>query len=311
MNCRTDRQIVRSPSQPDARRRRRTAAAAIAAVTAAVVLAGCGSRIAGAQAEQAAVPAAPQLAVTANSGCVQATPVFARALSVLNQLRHGAVTAAGARRLLAAGQAETRKLARTTSDDVLQENLAEASDAFAAFRSVMMHRNAPAYQRTFTDLAGKLTGFRRICSVGNSDFGDGTRGWAATGSNTALTRSATAHDARWSLRVTNAGTALATAGLTDSPPWVASTLKGPERIGLWARALTGTPAVTLRVVELSGGTVVGSNQVTMRLDSTFRFEGLTYQVRRPGASSLSVTVSAAGMAPGHAFLVDDITIVRG
>jgi hypothetical protein len=37
---------------------------------------------------------------------------------------------------------------------------------------------------------------------------------------------------------------------------------------------------------------------------------LTYRIRRPGASRLSVTVSAAGLAPGRAFLVDDITIVR-
>jgi len=292
-------------------RRWRAAAAAVTAVTAAAVLTGWGHEVLGAQPGRAPASAAPELAVAANSGCVQATPVIARALSVLAQLQHGAMTSAHARRQLAAGQAETGRLARTTSDDVLQENLAEASDAFAAFRPVMMDRNAPAYQNTFTDLAGKLTGFRRICSVGNSDFGSGTRGWAATGGNTALSRSTTAHGGHWSLRVTNAGTSPAAAGLTDSPSWVSTTLKGSERIGLWARALTGTPTVTLRVLELSGGTVVGSQQVTMRLDSTFRFEGLTYQVRRPGASRLSVTVSAADLAPGEAYLVDDITIVRG
>jgi hypothetical protein len=64
------------------------------------------------------------------------------------------------------------------------------------------------------------------------------------------------------------------------------------------------------VRELSGSTVVGSQQVRMKLDSAFRFVHLTYQIRRPGASRLSVTVSAAGLAPGGAFLVDDITIVR-
>jgi hypothetical protein len=64
------------------------------------------------------------------------------------------------------------------------------------------------------------------------------------------------------------------------------------------------------VRELSGSTVVGSQQVRMKLDSAFRFVHLTYQIRRPGSSSLSITVVAADVAPGGAFLVDDITLVR-
>jgi hypothetical protein len=275
------------------------------------MLAGCGYEIAGAQPERNAAASGMALARAGNSGCVQAVPVVERALGVLRQLRHGAMASTDARRSLAAEQAEFSRLARATSNTVLQENLAMASDSFTAFRSVTLNRNAPAYGDTFSNLAGTLAGFRRICSVGNSGFETGTRGWAAANGNTALSRSTTVHNGHWSLQVTNAGMSSAAAGFTSSPSWVPTTLKGSEQIGLWARALTGTPTVTLQVRELSGGTVVGSRQVTMRLDSAFRFEYLTYQVRRPGTSRLSVTVSAADLAPGEAFVVDDVTIVRG
>lgn len=138
----------------------------------------------------------------------------------------------------------------------------------------------------------------------------GTSSWAAASEDTALTRSATAHGAPWSLQVANAGTSPAGVGFTDSPASVSTTLKGSVQIALWARAVTGAPTVTLQVRELSGDTVVGSQQVTTRLDSTFRLEYLTYQVKRPGGSSLSVTISAVGLLPREAFLVDNITIVR-
>ena len=217
---------------------------------------------------------------------------------------------AAARAPLATALTSLEKLARSTPDDVLQESLANAYDAFTAFQAVMQDQAAPAYQSTLSDLLGALSGFQRTCSVANSSFTTGTSGWTAANGHTALTRSATAHDARWSLQVANSGQSQATAGFTDSPAAVATTLKGSEQIALWARAMTGTPTITVQVQELSGSTVVGGEQATMTLDSTFRFGYLTYQVRRPGASRLSVTISAAGLAPGEAFLVDDITIVR-
>jgi hypothetical protein len=309
MNRATGRKTVHS-SQAAARRPRRAAAAAVTAVISAAVLAGCGHQIAGSRSELTVTAAATAVAFSANSGCVQAMPVVERALGVLRQLRRHAVTGADARRPLVAELAGLGRLVRATSDTVLQENLAEAADAFAAFRSVMLDRHAPAYQGTFANLAGTLTGFRRLCSVGNSGFETGTGGWAAVNGNTALSRSTTARDGYWSLQVRNVAMSPAAAGFTDSPPWVSTTLKGSEQISLWARALSGAPRLTLQVRELSGAVVVGSRQVTMRLGSTFRFENLTYQIRRPGASRLSVTVSAAGLASGKAFLVDDITIVR-
>jgi hypothetical protein len=326
MNRRTDRQAVRRNRWPAAWRQ--WAGAAVAAVAAAAaVLAGCGHQsyrahqISRAQPAPAAptpsqnpAVAAPtpsqNPAVAANSGCVQATPVIDRALGVMGQLQRGAMTAAAARPLLAAGQAGIGRLARTTSDDILQENLAETSDAFAAFLAVMQQPNSSAYQQTFADLAGKLAGFGRMCSVGNSGFETGVRGWTAASPGTALSRSPTAHQGYWSLEVTNSGKDPAREGFTDSPSSVTSTLKGTEQIGLWARALTAAPELTLQVQELSGSTVLGSQQATMKLGPTFRFESLTYQVKWPGHSTLKVTVWADNLAPGASFLVDDITIVR-
>jgi hypothetical protein len=237
-------------------------------------------------------------------------PVAEEALGVLRPLEHGAAVGAQAQRVLAADQAEVARLAHSTTDTALQEDLAQTSDAFTAFQAVMTNRNAPAYLDTLANLTGTLTGLGRVCSVGNPDFAAGTQGWAAANSNTALSRSPTTHTGRWSLQVTNAGTSAGAAGFTDSPSWVSTTLKGSEQVGLWARAVTGTPTLTVQVQELSGSTVVGSRQVTMKLDSTFQFVALSYQVQRPGASKLNVTVSAADLAPGGAFLADDITIVH-
>jgi hypothetical protein len=299
---------------PGARRWRplTVAAAAVAAgavAAGAIVLAGFGQRIAARPAVTAPTASQPP-AVAANSGCVQATPVIDRALGVIKQLQRGKLTVAAARPLLAAAQADIGRLARTTSDDVLQQNLAETSDAFTAFLAVLQHPKTPVYQQTSADLAGQLAGFGRMCSVGNTGFENGISGWAPIGPGTTLSRSTTAHQGRWSLEVTNAGRSPARAGFTDSPPSVTSTLKGAEQVGLWARALTGSPELTLRVRELSGSTVVGSRQVRVRLGPAFRFVHLTYQIRRPGSSRLSVTASAAALAPGGAFLVDDITLVR-
>jgi hypothetical protein len=283
------------------------AVAASAVVAVAIALAGFGQRIA---ARPAVAAPSPPPAMAANTGCVQATPVIDRALGVIKHLQRGKLTAAAARPLLAAARADIGRLAHTTSDNALQENLAETSDAFTAFLAVLQHPNTTVYQQTSADLAGQLAGFGRMCSVGNTGFENGISGWTPIGPGTMLSRSTTAHQGHWSLEVTNAGKSAARAGFTDSPPSVTSTLKGVEQVGLWARALTGSPELTLRVLELSGSTVVGSQQVRMKLDSAFRFVHLIYQIRRPGASRLSVTVSAAGLAPGGGFLTDDITIVR-
>lgn len=290
------------------RRRAATAAATVAA--GAFVLAGCGQQIYGAQAGGAAAASAAKLAVAANAGCVRATPAVEQALGVLGRLQRGTVTAAQARRQLNAGLGGLERLARSTPADVLQESLQNAVDAFTAFRVVMSDRHAPAYRDTLTNLAGTLSGFPRTCSVAGRGSAAGPHSQVAASGNTVLTRSATGHDGQLGLRVANAGTSGATAGFTDSPTALSTTLEGSEQIGLWARALSGRPTLTLRVRELSDHTVVGSGRVTMTLGPAFRFGYLTYRVRRPGASRLSVTVSAAGLGHGGSFLVDDITIVR-
>jgi hypothetical protein len=294
----------------------RTIAPIVMLATGSALLAGCGqlhsgavTGSAGAATSSAAATASTNLAVAANSGCVQASPVVQSALSVLTQLQHGAVTPAQARPSLATKLADLETLARATPDDGLQESLANAYDAFTAFQAVMQNPNDPAYPGAFFNLLGTLSGFGRTCSVVDTGAASGAGGGAAS-VNTKLTRSATAHDASWSLEVASTAPSPAMAGFTAAPSSASPTLKGSEQIGLWARALAGTPTVTVEVRELSGSAVVGTQQVTMNLDSTFRFGYLTYMVRRPGASRLSLTISAADLGPRDAFLVDDITMVR-
>ena len=294
----------------------RAAAPIVMLVTGSAMLAGCGQLhagavpgSAGAATSSAAATTTTNLAVAANSGCVQASPVVQSALSVLTQLQHGTVAPAQARPSLAAKLAGLETLARATPDDGLQESLANAYDAFTAFQAVMQNPNDPAYPGAFFNLLGTLSGFGRTCSVVDTGIANGAGGGAAS-ANTRLTRSATAHDGSWSLKVASTAPSPAIAGFTAAPSSASPTLKGSEQVGLWARALAGAPTVTLEVRELSGSAVVGTQQVTMKLDSTFRFGYLTYTVKQPGASRLSLTISAADLGPGDAFLVDDITMVR-
>ena len=137
---------------------------------------------------------------------------------------------------------------------------------------MIFNRQEPGYADALSYLAGTLGGFRLTCSLVNPEFATGARGWAAV---------------------------------------IPTMVKGSEQIAVWARATSGTPLLTLRVRELVGGTVVGSQRATMRLASAFRFDYITYQVRRPGASKLSVTISAASLPPGGAILVDNVTISLG
>jgi hypothetical protein len=246
---------------------------AAVAVTGALLLAGCGYQAVGAQQEQPAAPAPsapPADAVSANSGCVRATPVVGNALGVVRQVQRGSMAAASARPQLGAAQTALGPLVRGTTESVLQAYLAQTSDALTVFRAVMLNPSTDAYQQAFANLAGTLAGFGRVCSVGNQASATASGGWVA----------------------------------------VPVTLKGSVQVGLYARAVSGTPTLTLQVSELSGSSVLGSQQVAMPLDQTSRFASLTYRVQHPGASSLRVTVSVPGQAPVKDFTVNDITVVR-
>jgi hypothetical protein len=291
---------------PRAWHRRRAAAAG---VICAMLVAGCGTQTYQAQSDQTLV-AAQAIAMAANAGCVQATPLVADALGVLRQLQRGKLTVAAARSQLTSDMASIEKLARGTPDDVLQQSLANVYDAFTAFRAVISDPLEPSYPRILVNLTGTLAAFQRTCSVANPSFATGTQGWAAANANTALSRSATAHGGQWSLRVTNTGQSPAAAGFTNSPVSAGSTLKGSEQVGLWARAVAGTPTLTVQVQEMSGSAVLGSAQASMKLGQAFQFVDVTYRIRHPGASRLRVIVAASELAPGAAFLADDITIVR-
>ena len=162
-------------------------------VTGSALLAGCGqlhtgaaTGSAGATTSSRRAPAnTPTLAVAANSGCVQATPVVQSALGVL--------TAAAARGGCACPGAarspphwpDLERWPAPRPIDVLQESLANAYDAFTAFQAVMQDQNAPAYPGTFSNLLGTLSGFRRTCSVVDTGFANGTGGGAASANTSA------------------------------------------------------------------------------------------------------------------------------
>jgi hypothetical protein len=216
-------------------------------------------------------PVPPAAAVSASNGCARAAHVVGAARGVLAGLNKGSLPSGQARRLLGTDQAALGALARGTAEPVLQENLALAYDAVTAFRAVMRSPAMPAYQQTLATLTGTLAGFGRVCSVGAPGAATGPRGWTAS----------------------------------------AVTLRGSAQVGLWAHAVSGAPALTLQVTELSGKSVVGTQRVTMRLDRARHFETLTYHVRHPGASSLRVSVYAATTAPGERYVVDGLTVVHG
>lgn len=256
----------RQPGRPRQARMQRVAVA----VTGAALLAGCGYQAMGAQEAQPAVPAPPAGALSANSGCVNATPVVGNALGVVRRIQHGSIAAAGARGLLGAQQAYLSTLTRATTEPVLQAYLAQTSDALSVYRAVMLNPREPAYQDTLANLDGTLAGFGRVCSVGSQNSATASGGWAA----------------------------------------VPVTLKGSVQVGIRARAVSGTPTLTLRVQEMSAGFALGSQQLTLPLDQSSRFASLTYRVQHAGVSSLRVTVSVPGRAPGKDFTVNDITVVR-
>lgn len=255
-------------------RPRRAGMQRVAVAVAGVLLAGCGYQAMGAQQAQPAAAPAPSAppadALSANSGCVKATPVVGNALGVVRQIQRGAIAAAGARGPLGAQQASLSTLTRTTTEPALQAYLAQTSDALTAYRAVMLNPSDPAYQDTLVNLTGTLAGFARVCSVGSQSSATASGGWTA----------------------------------------VPVTLKGSVQVGLHARAVTGTPTLTLQVQELSGSSVLGSQRVTMPLDQTSRFASLTYRVQHPGSSSLRVTVSVPGQAAVKDYTVGDLTVVR-
>ena len=141
--------------------------------------------------------------------------------------------------------------------------------------------------------------------VANGGFEAGVTGWARGDKKTTLARSCTvAHSGSCSAQLGRMRTGNAT--LDDSPNTVGATAAGRTyAASAWVRAPAGR-AVTLRLRELNGSSLVRSSVVTLTGDGTWRQLALTSAPASGGTSlSLEVVVSLAG---GTSANVDDVSL---
>jgi hypothetical protein len=141
--------------------------------------------------------------------------------------------------------------------------------------------------------------------VANGGFEASLTGWAKSDKKTTLVRSCTvAHSGSCSAQLGR--TRLGSATLDDSPNTVASTSAGQTYVAsAWVRA-PAMRTVTLRLRELSGGSLVRSSIVTLTADGTWRQLTLT-GAPASGDTSLSVEV-VVSLASGTSANVDDVSL---
>jgi hypothetical protein len=292
------------------KRRSRMAQATAALAVLGCTLGACGGT-APAPRSRVAAATVPGIAASTNAACAKAPRLVAGVVDVLTRLQRGRLTPAAADPLLASQQSALGALVRGTTADVMQEVFTQLYDALSAFRATLNTPRTATYDDTRADLLGQAVGFRRSCPVSNFGFENGAGGWAAATGASTLASSSTAKDGVAGLQVTNGTSAPATVGFTSSPPWVASTLRGGADFSVWVRGVGGSATVTISVRELAGSTTVGTAAATVSAGPAgYVLVDVPYRVHRPGATRLSVTVTAASVAPGAGFLADDAVIAR-
>ncbi len=291
----------------DPNRCRRTSlvpAAVILAVLAGLV--GCGQQT---QDVDALTPG-DKAAVNA---CAHATAVVDRALGAVVRVENGSLRAAGAGRRLARINGSLTALAASATDGVVQQSVQDLVDSITAYLAVLPNRGVDAYGDVAADVKGRLAGFRQTCPVANADFATGTVGWTATSGSSAISAGAAGRDGGPGLVLAKRGTGDSVIGVTDSPNWVTRTFRGSYRAGLWARATSGAPTLTLVVAEKSGGggkAVAGEARRSVVLDSDWTFVGVGYDVTGRGGA-LDVRITASGVAPGAEVHIDGLALARG
>ena len=281
---------------------RRVAAAAPVLLAALTVLAGCGQ-------------AGPQVVTftagdrAALSTCADAVAVVDQALTTVRSAQAGAEGAAAASAQLSVAGESLHAIAGRATDSLTAQSVQDMLDSITAYQAVLPNRSLDAYQDAATDVRGRLAGFRNVCPVGNSDFASGARGWAATSPATRLA-SANGRHGGAGLLLTNAGARTADIGVTDAPNWVHRTWRGGYRAGLWARAGSGSPTLSLVVQEQQGGRVLGSAGASVQLGPDWTFLGIRYHAKGRGAH-LNLSVHAKHVGPLAGVSLDDLAIARG
>lgn len=285
------------------RSRRTSLIPAVVILTALAGLTGCGQQT---QDTLAVTPADR----SALSTCAHAAAVVDRALGAVVQVENGSLRSTGAEVRLSRINRSLTGLAASATDGLLQQSVQDLVDSITAYLAVLPDRTLGAYGDAAADVKGRLVGFRRICPVTNADFAGGVEGWAGTSSATAISPESTGHDGGAGLVLTNRRTKAAAIGVTDSPNWVDRTWRGSYRAGVWARAASGKPTLTLLVREMSGKTAVGEARKSIVLGPGWTFVGVGYDVTGHGGA-LDIQVTAAGVPPGAGVHIDGLAVARG
>jgi hypothetical protein len=291
-------------TDPNRLSRRGTLVPALVMLTVlATALAGCGQQ----RQDTTTVTAGDKSAVNT---CAQVAAAVQEARGTVLGAAKGSLSPAAAGRRLAEIGGSLQAAADSSSDDVVQQSVQDVVDSIAAYLAVLPDRAVGAYEDVESDVSGRLNGFRRTCPVGNAGFDAGTGGWAATSASTGITRGRTGRNGGGGLDLTNLGSKRSTIGVTDSPNWVDRTWRGTYRAGVWARASSGAPTLTLVVREKSGKAVVGEARQSVALGPGWTFVGVGYDVTGHGGA-LDVRVTAAGVAPGAEVHIDGLAVARG
>jgi hypothetical protein len=272
-------------------------------LTALAALAGCG------QQTQDTVALTPADTSAVNT-CAQVVAGVEEARGVVVGAVTGSLSPAAASKRLADISGSLQAAADHSTDDLVQQSVQDVVDSIATYRAVLPDRAVGAHEDAESDVSGRLTGFRRTCPVQNGGFDAGTAGWAATSASTAITRTSSGRNDRGALELTNRTSKASTLGVTDAPNWVDRTWRGSYRAGVWARAASGAPRLTLVVREMSGKTVVGEARRSVVLKPAWTFVGLGYVVSGHGGA-LDIQVTATGVAPGADVHIDGLAVARG
>lgn len=266
----------------------------IGTAAAAVLVAGC-ANAAAAPHDTAGVNS------TAGTACLKAVAVVSQVRHTMSQLSAKSITPNRAAILLAHESAALSTIAATTTDETAPEAIQDVSDAVSAYASGTTNSD-------LRSVAGNaVLGFAAVCPGSDGSFESGVSGWVVTGAT--LTRTPVAHDGAWAGLLTSSrakgGSASATAPLAVA----ATRARSGYDIGLWARTDGKPITVSLSVVELRGGTVVGSAHQSVTVSSTWQPLSLRYRVKSAG-SSLQVRVSGSGLPASGSFAIDGLWSLR-
>jgi parallel beta-helix repeat protein len=165
---------------------------------------------------------------------------------------------------------------------------------------------------TVTDTGGQSSTATQSVSVSsanlvlNPGFETDTSGWAAVGTGMVLDRVSGGHSGGWAGVVTSGG-GHGVCGLDDTPNWVGSTVPGTYSAVLWARSDGSGATLKLKIGEYQGSTLLGSQQASMKLGTSWQQIAVSYHPLATG-STLSEQAYLSKAPAGTCFYVDDAQI---